>query len=255
MNQVSLTSIVQGSIERGWDRKSGHFTVIPWTGTQAQVEAKRIELVNSGAYTSVDVRQIGGGVWEVKGRTDSQTDGNNNPQPQLSVVDTWELTANRVEKDILDSSVTSDLGIADADIKKLRDYLEGKKAFDTDAWDGGGGNAQSLYVLLKNGVKSFTVSQPVLRKTQSVSSGYVLGNSLTNVEAIYTTASLRSSEAIPASISNNLPNSSTVTYNGLSFRYGWLKHYPTITDAVDARIQLQQEFEWGLWATLLYNTA
>lgn len=257
--QIGLSSLVEQPIERGWDRRSGYYTNRRWHGTQALCEAKRAELIATTGYSNAVLRELYGGVWEVLGRIDSDVDGNNNPSPETSVVDTWELSANRVEKDVLSSDITSIQSLSQENLNILRDFADGKLSFSdypstSPNFSGGSASAAAaIWNLMKSGVKSVAVYAPVLRKNVTVPDGYSISAALGGVGSIWTTGAILAAEAIPSSVSNNLPSSSIVTTDAGTFRYAWLKSYPTISASVDGKIQASQEWEWGLWSTALYS--
>ena len=241
-------------IERGWEKKRGFFTVRKWRGTEAAAVTLRDSLISSGAYNSVSMRE--GPVWEVEARADADVDDNNEPDPDDSPVDTWEMSANRVEKDLLSADIAAVNDLDTVDLQVLRAYANGDTtyAYDDFAWIGAGSsNPAGLYKMLKAGVKSVAVLQPVIRHTTTVSDSYVIASALTNVGSILRTSTLIASEAIPASILNNLPADATRTMDGITYTYGWYKGCPTITDTIDGKVQLQQEWEYGLWTPVLYT--
>jgi hypothetical protein len=240
-------------IERVWDKKTGFSLVRRWRGTEAVITSLYDSLISGSAYSNVSMTE--GAVWEVRARADTDVDGNNDPAPDNSAVDTWELTANRADSDILSSSIASVTGLNEADLLLLRDFVDGKKAFDDYISSSpafvapASGDPVGIYDLLKRGTKRIVSYAPVIRKTQTVANNYAIPSALTNVSKVWTTASFLAVESVPPSIGNNLPASSVVG----DFQYGWLKGFPAITDTVDGKVQLQQEWEWGLWSTVLYN--
>jgi hypothetical protein len=252
---IGLSAIVEQPIERGWERKAGYFTVRRWSGTQSQCEDQRDDLIADGGYSSVVLRELDGGVWSVDARLDSDIDGSGNPSPDSSVVDTWELTANRVEKDVLAGDTVA--GIEADNLNILRDFADGRKTYSdyegvSPAFTGETAEeANALWEQMREGLKATPVFAPVLRKNQTVSNGYVIASALSGVGRIWTTTSLLGAESVPPSIANNLPGSSTQ----VSYVYGWIKGYPSITAAIGGKVQLQQEWEYGLWSTVLYGAA
>lgn len=250
---VGSSGMQEQPIKRGWEAKRGFFTTRSWRGQQADAEALRDSLIAGGEYASVDLNE--GPTWEVVAQADSDVE-DGNTQPDNSKVDTWELTGNRVEKDLLASGVGTIIAMAESDKKKLRAFERGDKNWDTDEWDGtASGTAEAVYKLMRSGVKSSIVLQPVLKRNATVSSKYTVPNSLANAGTVRKTSTLLAEESIPASIANNMPASSSDTVDGLTFWSGWLKGYPTVTDTIDGKVSVQQEWEWGWWPTTLYSVA
>lgn len=250
---INLGSALEQPLQRIWNRKRGYSSKRSWKAQQSDAEALRDSLIASGLYTDVNLTE--GPVWTVEATADSDvSEPGGTPNPETTVIDTWELSANRVEKDLLASDSALVSGFSASDLKKLRAFAAGNKNWDTDAWDGtASGNEEKVYQLMRLGWRSKTVIQPVIRKNINVSNSYVIPGSLTNVMKVYKTSTLLGAESIPASISNNLEASASSTKDGLTFWTGWLKGYPTITDTSDGRVQLQQEWEWGLWSNDAYS--
>lgn len=251
---INGSGMEEQPIERGWEKKRGFFTVRKWRGPEAYAITLRANLVNSGAYNSVSMRE--GPVWEIEARADADVDDNNEPDPDESEVDTWEMSANRVEKDLLTADIAAVNDLSTGDLKALRAYASGDSATDYESYtwdDSGSSDPQGLFKMLKAGVRSIAVLQPVIRHTTTVSDSYVIASALTNVGSILKTSTLIAAENIPASILNNLPADATRTLDGITYTYGWYKGCPTITDTIDGKVQIQQEWEYGLWTPVLYT--
>ena len=254
--QIGFATLTEQPIEFGWDKKSGQFATRVWQGTEQQCRDAFALLTRTIGFSSVNVKQKSGGVWEVSGRIDGAVDDDGNPLPEQDIVDTWELTSNRVEKDILETDISAVNSLNATDLSTLRGLINGDTTnlLTEPSWvSSGSGSPSALYKLIKSGVKSSVVYAPVISKTQTASNSRVIAASLTNVGVVYTTATLLASESIPASIANNLVASTQRTITGLTFQYGWLKNFPVITDTVDGKVNLQQNWEWGLWSTVLYS--
>jgi hypothetical protein len=76
-----------------------------------------------------------------------------------------------------------------------------------------------------------------------------VGAALTNVGAILSTGSLIALEGVPGSLLVNLPIKIS---NRVAAAYGWYKKFPTVRISAGHRIQLEQEWEYGLWSRLAY---
>lgn len=255
---INSSALEEQPIERGWNKKRGYYTIRRWRGQQSDAEAQRASLIATGFYT--DVRLKEGPVWEVEAQADSDIE-DETPLTEDSAVDTWELAANRVEKDLLVSDIASVNDLDDVDAQVLRAFINGDTtyAYDEFAWiNNGSSNPSGLYKLIKAGVKSSQVFQPILRRTTTASDSYIVSASLTNVGLIYSTAQILAENDVPASIANNMPTtgpsgSATRTLDGITYTYGWMKGYPIITDTIDGKVQIQQEWEFGLWTSILHT--
>lgn len=169
--------------------------------------------------------------------------GINNPNIPLN--DIWELQPNMVEKDILDADIAiNNLTVAQKDAIKA--------AVAANSVGSLSGNSLKYYKLLRAGVTSVRVFEPVLRHTLIVRADYRIAASLTNVGKILTTAQLQSFENVPGILLFNLPTGSKVRTDALDVDYGWLKKYPTVTQISGGKWQISQEWEYGLWSTDLY---
>lgn len=245
-------AIEQGVVKE-YDPRRGPVTIRRWRGPRAALEALKDNLIAAGWTTRLETG--GGPNCSLEASIAQEFSGG---APQITdPVDTWELTANVSEKDILRSDSTQIDGLSSADIKVLRDLIKGKLEFDgltSSKFTSAGSLGWNVAKLIAQGLQSVVVYQPIIRHTKTVSRNWEVPASLTNVGNILLTSTLVSLEDPPASISNNLSASGAeVTRDGLTFRYGWLKTHPTITDAANERIQIVQEWQWGLWPTLIYT--
>lgn len=170
--------------------------------------------------------------------------GISNPNVPLNNV--WELQPNMVEKDIMDA----DIAINDLTTAQKDAVTAAVAANDVGTLSG---NSLKFYKLLRAGVKSIRIFEPVLRHSLTVRSDYSIAASLTNAGKIYTTAQLYSVENVPKILLFDLPSLSAVRTDSVSVDYGWLKKYPSVTQISGGKWQIEQEWEYGLWATDLYS--
>ncbi len=214
---------------------TGYYTEYEWHGTPDEVIANIQGIEGSGGLWQIEYSYTGAKTI-LRARTAQSL-----IQPEVPI-DTWEFFAGEVEKDLFEADVAAINNITDDERRKVRDGIQNPTPGLSPALTSPA--AISLYVLMLNGLRAVRVSVPTLRHTQTASTNYSVPNSLANVGRIISTATLRTQESIRADISLNLPNL-TSARTGLS--YGWFKKHPTIRAAARQKIQIEQEWEYGLW--------
>lgn len=229
---------------------SGPYVERTWHGTRAAITAQYNLCVAGGGVCEVTT---GIGVDKLTARFSIQQDtgGGTTEVP----VDQWEFLASHVEKDVLEADVTFSPALTDHDKKQLKNYLVNPPASPSDvaAWDNATGS--NLFELMENGLRSITVNAPTLRHTQTVSNVYTVRAALTNVGKIISSSTLMISEAIPTTVLFNLPFDTVKRSFGGGLSYGWRKMHPSVTIAARSKLQITQEWEYGLWSNLLYGAA
>jgi hypothetical protein len=116
-----------------------------------------------------------------------------------------------------------------------------------------------VYNLMMRGVTSHPVEQPILRRTMITSQHYAVALALVNVRKIISTASLISLENISSeSLFYNPGNGQLLLPNDVStypnLAYGWYKGFPTVQEIALLKYSIVQEWKYGLWTTLVWNT-
>lgn len=223
--------------EKGhYDPNRGHVQTRTWRGPKETI----IPLISTLQSTGCTFDYEGGPVWTVTATIGlpPETD----PGDANSIVNTWELSANAVEKDVFEHpNVVSVLPDTDADIERMRKAI----ASDTAPSPAFTGNKLTIYNILKRGVKSTVINAPVMRHSQTVNNQYAIPSALANVGRIYSSALL----GVPDTIANNLPSSGASSKPGRIF--GWKKKYPQIQQSAFSKAQIVQEYEYGEWVTFL----
>lgn len=225
---------------------SGSYTIRTWEGTQSAIESQAASLPITCTW---EIRE-GVGVYTLEARYGTAKGGSENDPPASDI---WEFTSNAVEKDILESDNAAVTAVSQLNIARIRDYILNppKDGIEEGDFDGAtASSAFSLYKLMASGVKSVRVDAVIARHTQTVSLGYSIRPALTNVGKIVTSGSMLSQEGMPAAVLYNLPQ--TVA-NDVRFIWGWYKKYPTVRMAAFSKMQIEQEWEYGRWAYLLYT--
>jgi hypothetical protein len=161
----------------------------------------------------------------------------------------WEYFAGVAEIDVLEADIANVNSITStADKKILRDAINGTVPEDS----GLTGNANTLFELIKGGLRNFRVNIPTLRVSKLVSGGYPVKASLTNVGRIITTNTLTIQENIPGTLLFNLPS---YTSSKSGYVYAWYKKFPNVQQSGGNRWNVSQEWEYGLWTTFMYGSA
>jgi len=250
---IGNQTYVEQPQERTWDKVRGSATTRRFKGDLASLQTLKNAFDTAGWATRIIE---GGPASELECTIAQDVSGGNPIQEQP--VNVWELTANVAEKDLLQAPTTVlDAVIADADdTKRLRDLQKGNLRFEAlTSADFNLAASWRIAKLIEQGVQAVQVYQPILRHTQSVGNYYVVPWSLRNVGLILSTSVLLRDEPVPASLANNIPASTTVNRDSVYYVYGWLKTHPTINYSPYQRIQIVQEWQWGLWASDIYNAA
>ena len=223
---------------------SGPYCIRTWKGTAAEIATQYNACLAFGALASIE---SGFGTHTCTARyalTPTGAGGGGGEVP----IDSWEFFASHVEKDVLEADVSAINAISADDKRTIRDAIMNPTPGMSPALSG---DALSLYLLMLTGVKAIRVNAPMLRHTQSVSFQYTVKAALTNVGKILSTSTLATFESIPTSVLFNMPTD-TSTRDGLS--YGWYKMHPTIRVGAKQKMQIELEYEYGLWADLLYGS-
>ena len=212
------------------------------------------------------------------------------------LVTKWEMFAAQSEKDLLEAAVECPAAIgtlSQSQIAQIRQYLMTPPATtasmpnptqsdsgqtsptevirvvtiadfnnlpaDSNGNTGNATNALALYQLMTQGVRSFPVEQPILRRTMVTSQNYQVAMALTNIRKIISTSSLVSLENVstdslfydPTSGQLLLPEDVSPTP---ALAYGWYKGFPTVQEIALLKFSIVQEWKYGLWATLIWGT-
>jgi hypothetical protein len=172
-------------------------------------------------------------------------------------VDSWEFFANHCEKDVLEADNSPVDSISLANKTRIRNFILNPSGPDgyvvtEDSFEDDGTETLpfDLYKQMQAGVRSIVVNAPTLRHTQTVSNVYTVKATLTNVGKIISSATLTILEDLPFGVLFNLPTDVSTRYKQ---HYGWMKVHPTVRCAARFKMQIEQEWQYGLWSELLYN--
>lgn len=277
MKQTGLTIVPQAT-SWSYDPKTGYKTRRSYKcTTQADLAATESSL-KSGRWSydvNAQLEDGSNGFWEITATRavdpTSGVDGSGTVADE-PISDTWELSSNLLEKDLLESDHDLILGMWDYSddylvgsetqeevfsrgIQLLKDLGNDPKAVALEVFSPNP-PALKLAKLIIAGVKSVRLFQPTLRHNKIVSDKYSVRDALTNCGNIIKASSLNSLESLPTTILFNLPSAYETTRSdafGLLLKYGWFKKYPNVTELANDQWQISQEFEWGLWHENLYT--
>lgn len=252
---TGATKVVQAKTT-GFNVQTGYFEkiVTDFAGPGAEANAQALGRSMCLLGYNWTCTTLGGGAFRLEQTSEQASpgsgSGSNISDPNTPLNDIWELQPNLVEKDLLDTDVSTINALTSAEKKAITDAVS--KEGDTTLT----GTSLTLYKLLVAGVKTRRVYAPTLRHTRLVRKDYSITDSLRNVGNILTTAQLYSLEKVPKILLFGLPSGTTPTRaDGLSLGYGWYKKPPTITQVSGGKWQLVQEWEYGLWSTDIYTGA
>jgi hypothetical protein len=173
------------------------------------------------------------------------------------VSDTWEMLPGEAEKDLLEVDITAFNSLTKMQKESIRKNIQQppEEATTTNLT----GAALTAYKLMLLGQRSKIVFAPVLRRTMTVSSLYSVTVSVTNANQIIKASTIVANEGLPLGFLIAL-NSAPFAYgiatkDGLVFSYGFLKKYPNLLQTIGGRLQIIQEWAFGLWSVDAYGVA
>jgi len=227
--------------------ESGIYSLYVWEGTAAAV------------LSNVPVVEANGGFWEYQesfsgGKCRLEARIPTNPAQAEQPINTWEFFASVVEKDILEADISIVNSISQINRRILQYHILNPQESGATTFNGDGSEtaAANLLKLIDQGVRSVRVNAPTLRNTTTCSTKYQVKATLQNVGKLFTPAQLSSLDGVPGNTLFILP-SDTSTKTG--YTYKWYKKHPTVRSAANAKIQIEREWEYGLWPDGLYTDA
>lgn len=115
--------------------------------------------------------------------------------------------------------------------------------------------AWQIYQLEVEGMRSYIVEDPVLRRTTFTSLQYQVALSDINCGKLLSTGALIDLESVPQLLLFNLPNKQPAFINvdAPEKKYAWLKSRPTVTQVALLKWCLVTEFVYGYWPTVVYD--
>lgn len=224
--------------------------------------ARSFSINAPGARQSIT--RVDGPIWKLVIIFDFLNDGVSVEVP----INTWELLGNDVQKDLyehpksiaLGDSVLATIKSAVSTVTSaspdtaIATFNTSETAVNEAASAAGVDNqyAVDLFGLIVKGTTHFSVSEFVLRHTQSVSNTYQTQFALNDIEKIYTTAQLQLEATIPTTIVFDIASISPPA-DKPKYQFGWLKRSPQIQVVAGFKIQVTQEYWLDQWSTVIYN--
>lgn len=241
--QIGTPGAIEQPIRASSDPRTGAQTTRTWHGTLGSLLPLFPPLANDGWVFQLNpispilyelIASIGY-TWTNSGISD-------NP------VDVWDLTSNKVEKDLLSIDNPVINALTQANKQLIRSTLEQAPAIIPASLTG---SALSVYQDMKDGFDHYPVFQPVLRRTQTVSGSYAVRQALSNVYKLFSTASMYNNQGLPG---NFIINITEMTITKTGYAYGWFKDYPNVTVAAFQKTQIHQDYLYGYWPVAYFNT-
>lgn len=232
------------SPQTGWTRRSGI------NGPKFALKAMLNELAAQGRSFSYTCDQNPNATirFEVPGQPD------NGGPPSETPTLVWELLASVVEIDILDSDVQVVANLGIDEIEKIRTaLLTGNDQYSN--MPAMSGTTLSIYKLMQSGLRNIRVNLPTLKVSKLVSGSYPVQAALTNVGRIISPATLQVQEAIPYTLFQLPAFTPSTAKAALGFTYAWYKKFPSVQQSGGNKWNVSQEWEYGLWPTLIYGAA
>ena len=253
-----------------WGRNdAGNFQIWVFEGTKNEIQATAFQF-STIAGLSYSVQEGFG-----KSRLEVVFPWNqdNLVPPATDKIEKWEYFTNTVEKDWLSAETPSGLSEQLTTIQKqvLRGYerngppnppYNNQAAFEDDnreafALDTSATPANLLlcyeaFLTLMQGVKSFQVQQPVVRRTTTTSIQYTIAASRINAGHLIRYDTLVAMENPPVALLFQLPNDPDPNSAPITF-YGYYKSEPTIQQVALLKWQIVQEWQYGLWSGLIWG--
>lgn len=227
--------------ERRWVRNIGWTTVDVWLGTEAAIYGLVPALQSQ--YDDLDISTPDGVQYRVRAAIGTANDGATEVP-----VNTWELLGSGLQEAVTRHPNYAALSEGDRDA--LDRYISGETpptsspALTTPA-------GVSFFLLLKRDQRNYQDSQWVLRHTMTVSSRAAIVVSMEGINKLWAT------EELPAGITpgvqtaiNAIPVPSALPQE---HEYAWLKQTPTITQSINSKTQIVEEWWLYFWPTILYD--
>ncbi len=224
---------------------NGRYTIKKFAGTRSEIQQLIPQVEQGGATWTINESVSGANdVMEARFPVDliSVT------IPEAPIND-WEYFSGKSQKDLLEADVPIINALTENEKIGLAQYMADPGP-DTTPARTPASDYDKLFKQVQRGLKSAQVRTPTLRHTQTVSNTYAIQVSFANVGRLLSTASLISLEGVPTDLLFNLPTGTTTIEDAA---YSWLKGDPTVRIAAGRRIQIEQEWEYDLWSTIVYQ--
>lgn len=229
--------------ERQWVRNVGWTTVDVWLGSQQAIYGLVPALQSQ--YDNLDITTPDGVQYKVRASIGTANDG-----AEEQPVNTWELLGAGQQEPLAKHSKFASLTAAE--ILFLEEFIS-TGTIDDQAAAFMGANATTFYRMLKRGQSNYQDSQWVLRHTVTVSSRAAITVSMSGINRLWFTEELP--EGITPGVEtaiNAIPQPDSIPQD---HEYAWLKQTPTITQSINSKTQIVEEWWLYFWPELLYPLA
>lgn len=234
---------------------SGWSTVHVWHGTKAAIDG----LLTSDftlQYQRISVRSIDNNiVFECR----ASFGGQGQPDTDELLDDQWELEAAGDQPSLThhDKYLAIDEANKNLIDQWLRDpNLRGSTGVSPPFTGATAADANEFWLRLKAGIESFIRAYQILRSTKTVTNGFTISVSFSNVERQHTFAQLPAitNAGVALAVSNLAAAGPPFTVPS-GFQWSWLKQRPRISGAALGRAQITQEWWLYGWDSLIYPDA
>ncbi len=261
-------------------RENGHFATVPYESvSQSQIDALAWEAELAGLNYEVQLTHG-------KARIDIEYNYNfltaGYPGNTTEVTDIWEIIPGKATKDLLDSRNPLVQAVqltpnATAELNLLKSWKANGTLFSEPAAIGFYSQSAGLFTtypfynppapgtafssagvqLLKalmDGVEQVEVDTFTLSHTKVVTAQYINPAQFTNLNYIYSSATLIATENIPTTVLFDFPTDTdpapvlipaTALYQ--KYQYGWKKNAPSVRQTTKQKFTIQQTYDYGLW--------
>jgi hypothetical protein len=198
--------------------------------------------------------------------------------PNFDYVDTWDLVRNTVQKELLESDHPMVEYLSAVNYQKLKYLIEHPELIQADdsssayfTVDGSEDEANYLYRLWTQGMKTVEVKQPIMRVTRTTNSLYDAPFSMDMVDKVLATGTMISDSLTPANFAIPMFQLVTAITKGRDYvkrpntgvtigtdytisYYGWLKDMVSRSKSGSQRIQYVTDYKFGLWDYGIYGS-
>lgn len=224
-----------------WKRGVGWQTRQTWEGTARAIKASVPTWIVDADSVELDLDGLVGTAYvtyakDIVGNPDATV------TPEAEAETVWELDGNDIVKDLWEHP---DLAALDEDVvaeikKQINNWDSGTTYSLTDIDE----DHQGWFALMVKGVRQFTTTQWVLRKTVTAPRTYPNQVSLAGIGELWTSAQIT---GIPNSVLFDISQIPAPTVPS-AFLWSWLKKSPRVSRTSSGRFQMIEEWWLDAWS-------
>lgn len=238
-------SAVEQPPTKGYTRQSGPYTARSWKGTQEACIAAANELTGADSWEITG----DGAVYTLTARfTVDPTEPPGGEIPVRQERLQWNRASVRTEASERFSAINPE---TIAFIRDKVDEVDESGIIEGAISDAAGADGVLLWNMLRRGIESIPLEQPVVIVTDTASLDFQWNIGFDNMGLIFNTGGMIADADLQSGWAANLPNFASPE----GFMYGWRKQPPEITTIGSNKTQLVQEYEFGLWPVPLFTAA